>query len=143
MSDVVFDTTVVDIGNQDIAHRRAGNSFDRTLNLLQAAIDGALRIRYNNKLRGEYEAHVRERRNDFIENFFTILDSPQALRVGNTLSRQHYNLAVRTERWPSHDQHLISAALGGNRPRIYVTEQQLLNCAAGIYRRFRIRVQGI
>jgi hypothetical protein len=142
VNDAVFDTTVVAVGNRQIADRRSGNSFDKTLRLLQAVINRVMRVRYNSKLRREYDEHVRQYRNDFIEVFFTILDSPQAVQVArNSLSRQHYDMAVRQARWPSHDQHLLASALGGERPHIYVTEQYLQDCGPKIYRIFGIRVQ--
>jgi xanthine/CO dehydrogenase XdhC/CoxF family maturation factor len=141
MSDAVFDTTVVAIGNKAIADRKPGNSFDKILRLLQSVINHTSRVRYNYKLRGEYDEHVKQCRNDVIEVFFTILDSPQAIRVArNSLSRQHYVLAVRNARWPSHDQHLIAAALDGERPHIYVTELRLERSAPEIHRIFGIRV---
>jgi hypothetical protein len=141
MSDVVFDTTVVAIGNKAIADRKPGNSFDRILRLLQDVVDRLSHVRYNDKLRNEYEEHVKNFRNDVIEIFFSMLDSSQAIRVErNTLSRQHFELAVRQARWQSHDQHLIAAALGGKKTHLYVTEQALEKCAREIYRIFRIRV---
>jgi hypothetical protein len=141
MIDAVLDTTVVAIGNKDIAGRKAGNSFDRVLAVLEKILDGTVLVRYNNKLRVEYTEHVRERRNDFIENFFSILDSSQAIFVRkNSLSRQEYALAVVADRWPSHDQHLIAAAIGGENPTIYVTEHALDVCGARIYRDFDIHV---
>jgi hypothetical protein len=138
--DSVFDTTVVALSNKNIADRKKGNAFDRRLRLLEAATGGRVRIRYNSKLLTEYVDHVREHRNDVVDLFFEVLDSSRAIRVGrNTLSRQDHRRAVE-QRWPNHDQHLLAAALGGNHPSIYVTEELLANCASGIHRVFRIRI---
>lgn len=143
MNDAVFDTTVVAFANSDIAARRAGNVLDNRLGLLEKALNGRLHIRYNGKLLGEYVAHVSERRNDVIELFFALLDSGRTTLVRkNTLSRQNYRIA-RDERWPTHDQHLLAAALDGENPEIYVTEAILANCDAGIYRVFRIHVRQV
>lgn len=143
MSDVVFDTTVVAWANRDMGARRPGNSFDRRLRLLERARDGQLRIRYNKRLLGEYQRRVMERRNDIIEMFFVLLDSTRAIRVSrNNLSRQHHQRAVQ-EGWPSHDQHLLAAAVGGDRPCVYVDEHHLAACGAGIHRVLGIRVQRV
>lgn len=143
MSDAVFDTTVVACANSDIAARRAGNSLDRRLHLLEIAGCGQVRVRYNRKLLSEYQAHIKTRRNDVIELFFAVLDSAWAIRVTrSTLSRQDYRLAVE-QRWPTHDQHLLAAALGGDRPCVYVTEPRLATCGLGIQRVFNIRVRRV
>jgi hypothetical protein len=143
MNDTVFDTTVVAFSNTHLSARRRGNSLDTRLRLLEGTIRGDFRVRYNAKLLNEYEQHVRQHRNDVIEMFFAVLDSERAVLVKkNSLSRQEFNLA-RNHRWPSHDQHLIAAALGGCQTHIYVTEAALVACASGIYRVFRIRVQAV
>lgn len=140
MTDAVFDATVVSFANSTLAGRRPGTSAERRFNLLDGAVKGKTRIRYNPKLLTEYTQHVRERRNDAIRVFFDLLDSGSAIRVGrNTLSRQDYQSAA-AERWPHHDQHLLAAALNGHRPYVYVTEAQLARCASGIHRVFSIRV---
>lgn len=140
MSDAVFDTSVVAIANKDIARRKLGNSIDQKLCLLERAVGGQIRIRYNWKLLTEYKQIVTDQRNDVIESFFQILDSMLAVRVArSTLSRQHFQRAI-AQRWPRHDQHLLAAALDGDRTCLYVTEVRLAKCAAGIYRVFRIRV---
>jgi hypothetical protein len=140
MNDAVIDTSVVTFANCDLLARMPGETFDRTLHVLELARDGELHLRYNPKLLTEYHDHVKECRNDVIEIFFTLLDSPGAVLVPrNSLSRQHYQLALRNG-WPTHDQHLLAAAIEGDRPHIYVTEQILANCAARVYRTFRIRV---
>src|SRR5258708_11582316 len=112
MNDAVLDTTVVAFGNSDIAARKRGNSLDVRLRILEAAVTRQIRIRYTPKLLGEYQQHVRERRNDVIELFFAVLDSGAAVLVRrNTLSRHHHARAVG-ERWPPHDEHLLAAAIG-------------------------------
>jgi len=140
MHDAVIDTTVVAFANCDIAARKEGNSLDKRLEVLETAVNGGIRIRYNDKLITEYADHVRDHINDVIAMFFALLDSAAAIRAKkSTLSRQHYERAVRV-RWPTHDQHLLAAAIGGHRPVVYVTEPLLSNCAAGIHRIFKIHV---
>ena|ERR1700722_15011307 len=140
MSDAVFDATVVSFANSTIAGRKPGTSAERRFNLLQGAVRGRMRIRYNSRLLTEYTDHVRERRNDAIRVFFDLLDSASAVRVStNNLSRQNFARATEV-RWPRHDQHLLAAALGGERSSVYVTEVRLSNCGAGIRRVFSVSV---
>jgi hypothetical protein len=141
MSDAIFDATVVSFANSTLAGRRPGTSAERRFNLLDGAAKGRVRIRYNTKLLTEYVDHIRERRNDAIRVFFDLLDSGGAIRVQkSTLSRQDWQRA-RAQRWPRHDQHLLAAAVDGDRPSLYVTERRLANCSAGIQRIFGVYVR--
>jgi hypothetical protein len=143
MPDCVVDSSVVALANGDIAGRRLGNFFDQRLRVLEQIASGARRLRYNGQLLHEYEQLIRQYRNDVIETVFAILDDPRrSLRVSrSSLSRQHYELATRTCRWPSHDQHLLAAAIGGDAPSIAVTEQRLNQCAPAILRNFQVRIE--
>src|ERR1051326_424082 len=108
MRDFVLDATVVAFSNLDL-NAPSGGRLVRSLNILRCVVNFEGRVRYNNKLRREYEAHVRQRRNDIIEAFFAILDSPRAIRVTrSTLSASDHGHAQRA-RWPNHDQHLLAA----------------------------------
>lgn len=143
MSDAVFDATVVAMANSDLVARKPGNALDVRARLLERCVSRQLRIRYNSRLLGEYTDHVKQRRNDLVELFFQILDSPVAISVRrNRLSASHFSKACRC-RWPSHDQHLIAAALGGDEPCVYVTEEALANCSAAVHREFRVRVEQV
>jgi len=143
MNDGVLDTTVVACANCDLRARTQGNSLNRRAALIERCVTGSLRVLYNKVLLQEYKNHIREHRNDLIESFFAVLDSATAFLVRrSTLSRQDYNRA-RACRWPSHDQHLLAAALGGVRASIYVTEQALSRCAESIRREFRVRVEKV
>jgi hypothetical protein len=142
MSDAVFDTSVVAYANVAAGVRKHNwESLGRRSALLQSAVSRRVRVRYNPKLLIEYTQHVKRGRNDLIEAFFAILDSPSAIAVrSNNLTRQKHQLATG-EGWPSHDEHLLAAAIEGDRPTIYVTEVDLGVCAAGIHRVFRIHVR--
>jgi hypothetical protein len=140
MSDVVFDTTVVAFANSGIAPTKARNSFRRRLGLLDAAACRRVRVRYNGRLLHEYQQAIKEFRNDVIQAFFAILDSPAAIWVPkSTLSRQLHIRATQSG-WPTHDRHLLAAAINGDNPRLYVTEKHLANCGSRIYRILRVRV---
>jgi hypothetical protein len=140
MADSVLDATVVAFGNGDIAARRPGNLFDRRLTAIEQVASGLRRLRYNTRLLGEYTQLIQERRNDVIELFFTALDDERSVLVKrNTLSRQDYARA-RKCRWPTHDQHLLAAAVEGNDPTIFVTESRHVQRAAKILTCFAVHI---
>ena len=141
MPDCVLDASVVYMANGDIAKRKPGNVLDRRLVAIEEVVSGAMRLRYNRRLLGEYQRLIQEFRNDVIELFFAVLDSDRCILVKrSTLSRQHFATCKRVCRWPSHDQHLLAAALGGDEPWIFVTEAHLAQCAAQILASFAIHV---
>jgi hypothetical protein len=143
MAEWVFDATVIGISNTDLRRRRRGNALDRRLVLIENAVSGVARVRYNRKLLGEYQRLASQYKNDVIELFFAILDSGGAVLVGrNTLSRQEYSLALAC-RWPSHDQHLLAAAVGGAAVTVFVTEARHVQCASKIRRNFAISIQEV
>lgn len=143
MADCVVDASIVHFANTDLAARRPGNVADRRLQVLEQVAGGLRRVRYNQKLLGEYQQLVQERRNDVIEVFFLVLDSSRAVRVSrSTLSRQDYATA-RCCRWPAHDQHLLAAAIGGDDPSIVVTEGKLARCGAKVLRHFAVHLEHI
>jgi hypothetical protein len=146
MSDYVVDATIIRLTNTQLAARRPGNAFDRRLRILEQVVAGTKRVRYNSRLLGEYRALVRQQqfRNDVIQAFFIILDSDKAVRVNrNNLSRQNHRTARDQCDWPTHDQHLLAAAIGGNNAAIVVTEVRLGNCGAAVYRHFGVHVEHI
>jgi hypothetical protein len=141
MPDSVVDASAVAFSNGDIAARKPGNLLDRRLTVLEQVANGQRRLRYNPKLRSEYLQIIREHRNDVIELFFAALADRGVFVARNTLSRQHHATATARCRWPTHDQHLLAAAMGGDNPTIFVTEQRLADCAARIATAFGIRVE--
>ncbi len=142
MPDCVLDASVVALSNGDLAGRRPGNVFDRRLNVIEQVVAGARRLRYNQKLLGEYRRLIRDYRNDVIELLFFVLDSDRAVLVSrSTLSRQNYDRATLQCRWPSHDQHLLAAALDGADPSIFVTEVRLADCARRVFAYFAVHVE--
>ncbi len=140
MPDCVVDATVVAMANGDIAGRRAGNVLDRRLAVLEEVARGARRLRYNAKLLDEYRPFIAVFRNDVIEVFFRVLADRAVLVRRSTLTRQDHTTATRTCRWPSHDQHLLAAALDGDDSTIFVTEARLAGCAAAILAHFAVHI---
>ena len=142
MPDYVFDASVVAMANGQIAGRRPGNVFDKRLRVLEQVVNGTRRLRYNPKLLVEYQQLVKTHRNDVIEVFFAVLDSGRSVRVArNTLTRQHHTRATSNCAWPGHDQHLLAAAIGGDDPSVFVTEDRLAQCAARILAHFSIHIK--
>jgi hypothetical protein len=142
MPDCVLDASVVAYANGDLKGSRPGNVLHRRLHVIQQVCAGDLRLRYNPKLLREYEEHTRALRNDVVELFFAVLDSDRAVLVRrNVLSRQNYAKATNKCSWPSHDQHLLAAALDGDNPSIFVTEEHLAACAPKILTHFSIHVR--
>lgn len=140
MPDCVVDATVVAMANGDIAGRRTGNVLDRRLTVLEEVVRGVRRLRYNTKLLGEYRPFIKAYRNDVIELFVRVLADRAVLVPRNTLTRRDHGRATAECGWPSHDQHLLAAAIGGDDPTIFVTEARLAGCAGAILGRFDIRV---
>ncbi len=140
MFDCVVDATVVYKANGDITTRRVGTVFDKRLSVIEEIGSGARRLRYNPKLLIEYERVAKQRRNDVIELFFAVLAERAILVRRNTLA-QHDNAKAKECHWPSHDRHLLAAAVDGDQPSIVVTERQHVKCAKCILRRFAVHLE--
>jgi|HubBroStandDraft_6_1064221.scaffolds.fasta_scaffold00040_2 hypothetical protein len=140
MPDCVIDATVIAMANGDIAGRRTGNALDRRLTVIEQVGRGARRLRYNSKLQREYGRIVQQYRNDAVELFFIVLADRSVFVARSTLSRQHHATATQKCKWPSHDQHLLAAALDGVDPTIFVTEPFHVQCAASVLAHFKIHV---
>jgi hypothetical protein len=143
MPDCVVDATVIYKANGDIAGRRSGNLLDKRLAVIQQIGSGLRRLRYNPKLLTEYRRVVREPRNDVIELFFTILSEQAVFVKRNKLPQHSYAKAVERCCWPSHDQHLLAAAIDGVDPSIFVTEERHVNCAACILKAFAVHLENL
>ena len=141
MSDRVLDATIIAFSSSDLAAREQGNSIDLRLTVIEEVVKGDYCLRYNARLLHEYRQVSRGYQNDVTELFFRVLDSSNSILVQrSSLARQHFAVAVTKCGWPSHDQHLIAAALNGANPEIFVTEQKHAICAQGIYRNLGIRI---
>ncbi|MFA6472446.1 MAG: hypothetical protein WCU00_10435 [Candidatus Latescibacterota bacterium] len=138
--DTVYDTTVISLANGDLVGRKRGNALDKRLSALEQFLKGHRVAWYNNCLLNEYSAHILEYRNDITEIFFAMLVDRGRKAKKNTLTR-HQHALLRSIRWPSHDQHLLAAALEGRSTTLFVTEVTLYNCAASVKRIFDIRVK--
>ena len=101
-------------------------------------------MRFNGKLRDEYLAHIRESRNDAIEILLGALDNPSIATFVeyDQLPKEKWIIAKECS-WPSHDQHLLAAAMEGHKPVVFVTEHRLSSCHSKIYRKMRISVANV
>lgn len=138
MDDAVIDANVLAFANGPAGTNPTG-AFARCLPMIERIIRGQWRCRYNKRLLKEYEDHTKTKRNDFIIAFLDILDSPRAVLTRNNLRRHEYARA-RAIRWPTHDHHLLAAAIDGVRPSIVVTEDTLAILHARARREFGVSV---
>ncbi len=139
MTDTVYDTTVVSFSNADLEGRQKDNQLNARLTYLEDFLRGYRVALYNDKLSREYTDHLHEIRNDVVEGFIDALDRRGRRSASNKLSRPDY-VKSRGIGWPSHDQHLLAAALEGSRTHILVTEDILSGCAARVKREFGFTV---
>ena len=142
MIDSVVDASLLGLANGNLDGRRPGNALDKRLRVIQQVNSGARRLRYNSRLLLEYRNIVKAMRNDLIEAFFLVLDQKGVLVATNRLSRQNFEKATAC-RWPSHDQHLLAAAIGGTRPDLLVTEELLASRKSCIRQSLRVTVHQV
>jgi hypothetical protein len=139
MRDTVYDTSFVAYSNGELAGRRANNALDRRLSKIEEFVEGKRIAWYNEKLFREYRDKVRTVRNDVIEMFLIRLADAGKQAARNRLSTANYAKA-RKAQWPSHDQHLLAAAIEGTRATIFVTEKALEGCGKAVKREFGFTV---
>lgn len=139
MANTVYDTSFVAMSNGDLAGRKPGNVLDRRLSKIEEFINGKRVAWYNNRLFHEYQVHIQHRRNDLIEVFFRCLADSGRKARRNVLSARDYATCCQV-RWPTHDQHLLAAAIEAGKSSIFVTEKTLAACAQAVRRKFRISV---
>jgi len=139
MTDTVYDTTVVSFSNEDLERRDEDVELNARLTYLEEFLRGYRIALYNDKLSREYIDHLHGIRNDVVEGFIEALDRYGRKGGSNRLSKPDYAKS-RDVGWPSHDQHLLAAALVGARTHILVTEDILAGCAAKVRRAFGFTV---
>jgi hypothetical protein len=143
MPECVFDTSFIRLANDSLFGEKKGNLLNRRLVPLRQVVAGQSRLRYNRKLLNEYTQQVSVRHNDIVEQLFVLLDSPQAILVKkNALSRQDKSKANGC-RWPTHDQHVLAAAIGGTDVVIHVTEGALGACSRDVKRVFGFHINRV
>ncbi|MGD0036813.1 MAG: hypothetical protein ABSC53_05930 [Bacteroidota bacterium] len=144
MIDFVVDATIIGMSNVEMVAPETNSRFVRLVAVLDQIANGNDHARYNSRLLSEYEQLTKIHRNDIIDMFFNLLEPPHSVFVNrNRLERHHYVVAVDKCGWPSHDQHLLAAAIGGSNPLILVTEPILANCGQKILRHFKIHVDHV
>jgi hypothetical protein len=140
MRHVVFDATVVRYGNIPMEARASDSVANRRLAAVEGfVIERAVVARYNPKLAHEYQPAFDDPQNDVIAAMLIALADTGIFVKSNTLSRPHY-ARMRDTRWPSHDQHLLAAAVEGKDPLIFTCEDAHGVCAKAVRREFGIAV---
>jgi hypothetical protein len=140
MDDCVFDASFIAKANGHLAGEKQGNLLNRRLSAIRQVTSGKSRIRYNPKLLDEYCHLVKELRNDIVDQFVTLLEDENTVRLsGSTLCRQDKAKANKC-RWPTHDQHVLAAAVGGKQVTIHVTENALGGCSVAVKKCFGFKV---
>jgi len=137
--DTVYDAEVIAKANGDLSGRKRGNRMDLRLSWIEVCLAGQRRAIYNGKLLGEYTKHVKTCRNDLIDAFIRRLADHGMKAARNTLSSVNYAKA-RKMKWPSHDQHLLAAAIEAQDATIVVLEDALAGCGAAAKREFGVTV---
>jgi hypothetical protein len=137
--DTVVDATVVVFANNALAIGDSG-VLGRCLTIISEVIHDERRCRYNSKLLGEYIMHVGRQPSDFVHLFFGVLESSRAVLGRNSLCPGDRERA-ESMKWPSHDRHLLAAAVGGENPCIMVTERRLASLHEPAKREFGVCVK--
>lgn len=142
MRSTVFDTRLVASANGDIRARRPGNILDCRLILLEQAVARVTTTLVNKKLLKEYNSKIPQSgiRNDSVRSFIEFVIDHGVDSGRSTLSHSDY-VKAHEARWPTHDHHLIAAAIGHNHVTIFVTEQNHFVCTREIHRRFGITIR--
>ena len=141
MSDAVVDASVIGMTDEDLLAQGSEDSIRRRVKLIDDCANKKLRLRCNPTLEGEYSRILKDSNKDLHILFLGALES--AFRVTKNKLDRHAYLRSLDAGWPSHDQHLLAAAIGGTRPTIYVTEKKLFSCATKVKREFSISVSSI
>jgi hypothetical protein len=140
MPECVFDASFIAYANGPLSNAKAGNLLHRRLCAIRTVTTGRSRVRYNRKLLQEYINHASARRNDVIDQFFELLDSARAICVlRSTLSRID-KVKADTCGWPTHDQLVLAAAVGGQQVTIHATEFAHGMCSKKIKRIFKFSI---
>jgi hypothetical protein len=142
MSECVFDASFIGKANGPLTGERAGNLLSKRLIAMRRVTAGESRIRYNAKLLAEYICLVKERRNDVVDQFFEILDKGPKVKAKSTLGHADKARANKC-RWPTHDQHVLAAAIGGKDVVIHVTENALGLCSSEVRRVFGFKINHV
>jgi hypothetical protein len=135
MSDAVFDATVVRYTNKGLTDDAKRVGAAAGIKLLQVFLQSDRKLRYNPKLKGEYQKETGSQ-SDLIKAFYQFLDSPRGVFVKTNQLRKAPYARARECNWPGHDDHLLAAAIDAAEVTIYYTEHRHAVCVAAVRRRF-------
>ena len=143
MPEAVFDTSFLHTANGPYSGQKNSSALNRRLTAIRGVNSGHSRVRYNDKLLAEYSNSLKVHRNDVIEQFIELLDSKKAIRLPSSTLRHADKAKANECRWPTHDQHVLAAAVGGSGVVIHVTENALGACAKKVKRIFGIKINHV
>lgn len=144
----VIDTRIVVEMNIADEQDTLASRYCERVSLLARCYKGDLLIRLNSKLLREYKTKAPKTANDYVEAFFAILDNRERARMvkRNKLEKK-LHVKCNECRFPSHDQHLLAAAVldadESGSVTIFVAEKAHTNCAPCIWRKMGTRLTAI
>ena len=138
MSETVYDTRFLACANGNISNLRPFSQLQKRVSYVKEFSDGKTTARFNAKLLQEYDKHIKEYRNEIIESFFKLLVDHGIKSNRNTLTGPDWQRLDGA--WPTHDRHLLAAAIDGVKVRIITSEKDLVKKKAVVKRIFRIDV---
>jgi hypothetical protein len=144
MPESVYDASIIGYANVSLGDPTGERRqfLEDLIAAIHRVLSGRDRLRVNTTLRTEYEQVARGVRNDVVDQFFAILTGEGAVAAKNSL-RSFENDRAHKCNWPSHDRHLIAAAIDGVGVTIHVTENRLGRCANKVWQVFKIRIEHI
>lgn len=108
-TEIVYDTSFVARANGDLSDMKPNSVLYKRISAISLSTTGKAKARYNRKLYQEYMDHIKELRNDFINVFITSLEKNGILIEKMTVEKIKWIKVKKL--WPSHDRHLLAAAL--------------------------------
>jgi len=143
MSDCVVDTSFIALANKTMEEPPTEDVLYQRIDAIRLIVETNQRLRVNPKLLTEYEPHIKEQRNDVVDQFVALLDDPNTVKLSSNTLRKADNAKANTCRWPTHDKHVLAAAIDGDNVTIHVTDNVLGNCAKAVRRIFGFKINHI
>ncbi len=143
MKDTVYDASFVKFSLAESSESERSELTNQRWKEIEGFIVGKRKLYYNQKLGKEYNQLLKNATNDdSVQAFIFALVDTGIKGSKNGLSRQK-RVQAQAAGWPTHDDHLLSAALLGTKTEIFVTEQTLANCGTAIKRIFKFVITRI
>lgn len=135
----VYDTNVLVYSSADLAARSEDDDLNQRLKAVERFLHKEILAGWNPKLKGEYDTHIPEKKNDLIVSFLQELTDRGTFVKSNKLQRHRW-VRAKQAGWPNHDQHLLAVVDGCISGVVYTTENAHAICGAAIKRLLSIKV---